>query len=290
MVLKMSQAITQIEPAIDPDVYPTLRVSTEFFLRGFDLLCQLHEDIVGALIIMTLWHDALARPGRKAMGVRELSRKLDLPYETVRRHVNGLVTSGACLVEKGGLAAPSAGRCNAGILRKIYLNAVRMLGDLSRIEVVDFKPRRTPSSRSESLSREQMIIAVAAMGLLLAGMRVLRGLFGGDLMKGLVYTAIWAANVKHITNTAPAAHRSILPDRYRLPVSVLAISDSLRLPYETVRRHADALVKEGTCVRVDHQGLMVPESTHRLMTPGAVTVSEFIMAFVAELRAAGVKL
>lgn len=286
----MSQAITQIEPAIDPDVYPTLRVSTEFFLRGFDLLCQLHGDIVGALIVMTLWHDALARPGRKAMGVRELSRKLDLPYETVRRHVNGLVTSGTCHVERGGLAVPPTGRRDAGILRKIYLNAVRMLGDLTRIEVVDFKPGRTGSIRSGSLGREQMVIAVAAMGLLLAGMRVLRGLFGGDLMKGLVFTAIWAANVKHITNTAPAAHRSILPDRYRLPVAVLAISDSLRLPYETVRRHADALVKEGTCVRVDHQGLMVPESAHRSMTPGAVIVNRFIMAFVAELRAAGVEL
>lgn len=286
----MSQPTTQIEPALDPDVYPTVRVSTEFFLRGFDLLCQLHEDIVGGLIVMTLWHNALSRPGHKAMGVRELSRTLDLPYETVRRHANGLVASGTCLAEKGGLAIASVGRCDAAILRKIYLNAVRILGDLTRIDVVDFKPGPTPSVRSGPLDREQMVIAVAAMGLLIAGMRVLRGLFDGDLMKGLVFTGIWAANVKHITNTAPAAHRSILPDRYRLPVSVLAISDSLRLPYETVRRHADTLVKEGRCTRVDRQGLMVPERAFRPMAEGAVTVNQFIMAFVAELRAAGVEL
>lgn len=285
---KMSQASTG--SATSPDVYPTVRVSTEFFLRGFDLLRQLHDDVLGGLVIMTLWHDALSRPGRKAMGIRELARKLDLPYETVRRHVTGLVTSGLCLVENGGLAVPSARRSNAGILRKIYVNAVRLLGDLSRIDVVDFKADRTPPDRARRLDRDQMAIAVAAMGLLLAGMRVLRGFFDGDLIKGLVFTGIWAANVKHVTNSAPAAHRSILPDHYRLPVSARAISDSLRLPYETVRRHADALVKEGRCARVGRQGLMVPESVHRSMTEGAVTVSQFIMAFLAELRVAGVKL
>jgi hypothetical protein len=35
---------------------------------------------------------------------------------------------------------------------------------------------------------------------------------------------------------------------------------------------------------------MVPERAFRRMTAGAVTVSEFIVAFVAELRAAGVKI
>lgn len=287
---RMSQASTQIEPAIDPDVYPTVRVSTEFFLRGFDLLCRLHDDVLGGLVIMALWHDALSRPGRKAMGIRELARKLDLPYETVRRHVTGLVASGDCLVENGGLAVPAARRRNAGILRKIYVNAVRLLGDLTRIDVVDFRPGRTLPDRTSRLDREQMVIAVAAMGVLIAGMRVLRGFFDGDLVKGLVFTGIWAANVKHVTNSASAAHRAILPDHYRLPVSARAISDSLRLPYETVRRHADTLVKEGRCARVGRQGLMVPESTHRRMTAGAVTVNQILMAFVAELRAAGVKL
>ncbi len=285
----MSQASTGVEPAIDPSVYPTIRLSTEFFLRGFDLLCQLHDDVLGALVIMTIWHDALSRPGRGAMGVRELARKLDLPYETVRRHVAGLVTSGACLLEKGGLALPSARRRNAGILRKIYVNAVRLLGDLTRIEAVDFKPGPAPPDRTRRLDREQMAIAVAAMGFLRAAMTLLRGFFDGDLVKGLVFTAIWAANVKHVTNSGPPAHRRILPDQYRLPVTARAISDSLRLPYETVRRHADALVKEGRCTRVDRQGLIVPETTHHRLSDETVAVHQLIMAFVGELRVAGVK-
>jgi len=38
---------------------------------------------------------------------------------------------------------------------------------------------------------------------------------------------------------------------------VLATSQSLRLPYETVRRHADALAREGLCVRAGLQGVFV---------------------------------
>jgi hypothetical protein len=288
----MSRSTTQIEPPLHRDVYPVVRVSTEFFLRSFDLLGQLHDDTVSALIIMTLWHGTLAGVRRRPMTIRELSRKLDLPYETVRRHVHELTATEWCRAEKGDLVVQWAVRPDArtrDMLRKIYLNAVRMLSDLKRIEVVDFKPGRPQSSRSRRMSKEQMTIAVAAMGLLLAAMRVLRGFFGGDLVKGLVFTGIRAANIKHVTNTAPAAHRSILPDIHRLPVSVLAISASMRLPYETVRRHAESLLKEGKCIRVGRRGLMVPESAFRGMAVESVTVHQLILAFVAELRAAGVK-
>jgi DNA-binding transcriptional regulator YhcF (GntR family) len=277
---KMNQTESPIESPLPGDVYPIVRVATEFFLRSFDLLGQLHEDMVSGLIVMTRWHRELANPGRRAMGIRELSRKLDLPYETVRRHVRQL--------ELGGSSSGStAGKRNASILRRIYVDTVRLLNDLARIEVLEFKTPK--SSRLRTMSKEQMAIAVAGMGLIITCMTKLREAFGDDLMKGIVFTAIRAANIKHYTNTSPAAHRSILPDVHRLPVSVLAISQSLRLPYETVRRHADILVKEGTCIRVGRRGLMVPESAFRPMTTESITVRQVVMAFIAELRAAGVK-
>ena len=287
----MSQTDTQNEPALPPDVYPIVRVATEFFLRSFDLLGQFHEDVVSGLIVMMLWHGALGEPRRKALHVRALSRKLDLPYETVRRHVRELELSGACVVGDNGLAVSAAVQRKArasGMLRKLYLNAVRMLGDLTRIEVAAFKPDRSPSPGSRRLDKAQMAIAVTATGLLLTCMRELRASFDGDLMKGLVFTAIRAANVKHYTNTSPAAHRSILPDAHRLPVSVMAISESLRLPYETVRRHADALVREGKCIRMERRGLVVPERAFRGMSAESLRVRQLILAFLAELRAAGV--
>jgi DNA-binding Lrp family transcriptional regulator len=268
-------------------------VSTEFFLRSFELIGELHGDIVSCLVIMTLWHDALVGTGRrKPMGIRELSRRLDFPFETVRRHVRRLVRNGVCVAEGDGIGLAATMQRSArmaDILRKIYLNAIRMLGDFRRIGVVTYRPRRSPSPGARHLDKEQTAIAVAAIGVLLAAMKVLRGSFRGDLVSGLVFTAIRAANVKHVTNTAPAATRGILPDSDRLPVSISAIADSMRLPYETVRRHTRKLVKDGKCVRVGRRGLMVPGSTFRQMTVEANAVLQLVHGFFAELRVAGVK-
>jgi hypothetical protein len=209
----------------------------------------------------------------------------------VRRHARTLVQSGQCSEERGGLAVPAAVTRSpraAAMLRRTYVNVVRILRDLSRIGVARFSPRSDRSLQSKRLTKEQTAIGIVGAGLLLTGYRELRKFAGGDLMKGLVFTAIWTANVKHVTNTAAAGDRDILQDSQRLPVSALAISRSLRLPYETVRRHADALLKEGQCVRVGRKGLVVMASTHRHNVPTSAAAYQIVMAFLAELRNAGV--
>jgi len=238
-----------------------MRVSFEFLMRSFDLLGQLHDDAISGSIIMALWHGQLASSRARPMAIRELSRELNLPYESVRRHVRQLEQDGACIVRDGGLAVPDAMQDGAHairMLRKIYVNAVRLLADLARMAAVVFPAAARRGATSERLTREQKVIAVAAMRLLLSGVRLMRDFWGGDLLKGLVFTAIWTANVKHVTNTPRAAASSMLSDALRQPVSVLAISRSLRLPYETVRRHADGLVCEGLCRRAGRHGVFVP--------------------------------
>jgi hypothetical protein len=237
-------------------------------------------------------HGQLIAPHRKAIGVRELSRKIGMPYETVRRHARLLVRSGKCVDAGGGLAVPASvlkSRVVTTFMRSLYVNAVRLLVDLTRIGAAAFPSasRRPPSSGR--LTKEQTAIAVAGLGLLLGGMRVMRDFWAGDLMKGLVYTAIWTANVKHVTNTSLATSSTVLADSQRQPVSVGAVSRSLRLPYETIRRHADALVREGTCVRAGRLGLLVPATTHVQTEPGAVAGFRLVLEFLAELRRGGVK-
>ena len=288
----MSHSKTQYDPAASPDFLPVMRVSYEFFMRSFDLLGQLHEDAISASIIMTLWHGRLVGPRRKPMAVRELSRELNLPYETVRRHVRNLEQSGACVVKEGGRAVPDAmpGSARASrLLRKIYVNAVRLLVDLTRIGAVAFPSASRRPPPSERLTKEQMVIVIAAMGFLLAGVRLMRDFWGGDLVKGLVFTAIWTANVKHVTNTSRAATSSMLPDDLRQPVSVLAISRSLRLPYETVRRHADVLVRDGLSARAGRRGVFVPTHVAKGTIAGSVAGHRLVMAFLDELRRGGVK-
>jgi DNA-binding transcriptional regulator YhcF (GntR family) len=289
----MGQSITQIEAAqIHPDAYPVTRVATEFHLRSFDLLTQLEGEITDALIVSTLIHDQLRMPRRTGSGsIRELSRKLEIPAETVRRHVQALMKSGRCASNKGIVTVPATalrGRRISTFLRKVYVNTVRLLADLTRIDVATFASASRRPVRAGRLEKEQLAIAVAGTGLLLAGFRALRA-FWGDLMKGLVYTAIWTANVKHVTNTDPVANRWIVDDSERLPVSVLTLSRSLRLPYETVRRHADDLVRDGICVRAGRRGLFVPNSFIRRIPAGPVLIHRLVMDFLAELRRAGVR-
>lgn len=288
----MSQSSTRAgAPDVHPDAYRVVRVATEFLLRGFDLLTEAEGDVVDGLIVMTLVRDQTGGQRRRPIGVRALSRRLDMPYTTIRRHVEKLTESGQCVAKDGGLIVPPAvlrGRRITTFLRKIYVNAVRLLTDLTRIDVAAFASTSRRPVKSGRLSKEQTAIAVAATGLLLTGIRATRTYWGGDLMRGLVYTAVWTANVKHVTNTAPAGIRAVLPDSDRQPVSVLAISRSLRLPYETVRRHADALVQAGICVRVGRNGLRVPARFIEGMTAGIAIAYRLIMEFLAELRRAGV--
>jgi DNA-binding transcriptional ArsR family regulator len=292
MVPKMSQSATQIEPGVPGDAYPVLRVAVEYFLRGVEVLSEVHDDMASSLIFLTLWHGQMqaTRPG--PVSIRELSRRLGLPYETVRRHARALVRTGQCIEAKDGLAVPASGMRDprtAAMLRKSYVSAARMLRDLSRIGVVRFTPGSDRPSRSGRLTREQTIIGVAAAGFMIVGFREIRAFAGGDFMKGLVFTAIWTANVKHVTNTPAASDRGILKDSQRLPVSVLAIANALRLPYETVRRHADTLLREGQCVRVGRKGLVVMAATHRRNVATTANGYRLVMAFLAELRNAGIR-
>jgi DNA-binding transcriptional ArsR family regulator len=289
----MSQPSAPIDPSqFHRDAIPVTRVSTEFHLRAIDLLTGVQDDIIDSLIFMTLVRAQMIGPRRTAVATRELSRMLGMPAETVRRHILSLARRGQCVVTNSGVAVPSTvlrGRKVKTFLRKIYVNAVRLLADLTRIEVASFASSSRRAVEAGRLTKEQTTIAIAATGLLLAGLRALRTFWGGDLMRGLVYTAIWTANVKHLTNSTPAAHPISLPDSLRVPVSVSAISRSLRLPYETVRRHAESLVQDGICIRVERRGLFVPLAFIQRIAAGPVITHRLAMDFLAALRNAGVR-
>jgi len=272
-------------------VRPVARVSTEYYLRAFDSLTRLQQDIADGGIFLALVHGQLIAPHRKAIGVRELSRKIGMPYETVRRHAQVLVRSGKCTSAGGGLAVPAAvlkSRAITAFMRALYIDTVRLLVDLTRVGVIALPSAARQPPSAGRLTKEQTVIAVGGLGLLLTGMRLMRDFWAGDLMKGLVYTAIWTANVKHVANTSLATSATVLADTERHPVSVGAVSRSLRLPYETVRRHADALLQEGICVRAGRQGLLVLATTHVQTEPGAIAGYNLVLEFLGELRRAGV--
>jgi DNA-binding transcriptional ArsR family regulator len=88
------------------------------------------------------------------------------------------------------------------------------------------------------------------------------GGFGRDVIDGLLMVAISQANVAQITRSADlqrkfAALDQPPPDEMRRPVSISALANSLRIPFETARRRVAALVEAGIVVTAP-RGVIIP--------------------------------
>lgn len=94
---------------------------------------------------------------------------------------------------------------------------------------------------------------------LLRSIQLLVSHTNNDLLTSIIFAAIGQANVAHLMGPDDdyAGLAVIPPDEVRRPVSVLAIAQSLRLPYETTRRHVEKMVRSGACRRVKG-GVIVP--------------------------------
>ena len=127
----------------------------------------------------------------------------------------------------------------------------------------------------------------------LRSLQLVIGLANGEFLTGLIAMAVSQANIAHLIQpegtVRDSASAGPAPDDARRPVSVLAISQSLGLPYETTRRHIEKLVKAGYCVRVQ-RGVIVPAASmdtegHREMLAANLTN---LRRLFRGLRSAGV--
>jgi hypothetical protein len=122
---------------------------------------------------------------------------------------------------------------------------------------------KTPSARTRDPDKSRVAGRLAS-DYLLRSLKMLGELADGDLLTGLVSLAIVQANVSHVDHAlgetgAFDGLATIPPDVVRRPVSVLAVADSLGLPYETTRRHVTKLIKSGQVVRTKG-GVVAPTS------------------------------
>lgn len=99
-----------------------------------------------------------------------------------------------------------------------------------------------------------------AVGFLLDVIAIARG--KAHVLDTLLVSAVIQANVEEINRrgdlqVAFAQSDEPPPDELRRPVSMNALSSSLDLPFETVRRRIKALVRDGRCILVEG-GVIVP--------------------------------
>lgn len=106
---------------------------------------------------------------------------------------------------------------------------------------------------------DDVAVAVRLAGeFFVRGVEIVARAHGGDLLRGIIFTAIAVANGE----ASPAAGGG---GGGRRPVSVMSIAHSISVPYETTRRYVNMLVAAGLCVRDGRRGVYIPD--HALLTP-----------------------
>lgn len=273
------------------NVLAVLRVGNEFLMRSIDgMVAAQGNDLIAALIFTALWlgnvrhitnsaantefggmdnlpPDSLRRP----VSVQALANALRIPYETVRRYAQAMIKAGVCIrVGKRGLIVPAAVH-NQPHRRKAFQESLqsllRFLGDLKQARF-DFAPYRHTLGNTVALppagempANVRALLRIS-MELVLQGVEMVGRLHSNDFLTGMIYTAIWTANVRHVTcsgdNLKYGNITQFLPDELRRPVTVNAIAGALRLPYETTRRYVSDLVRAGRAIRIDGKGVIIP--------------------------------
>ncbi len=103
------------------------------------------------------------------------------------------------------------------------------------------------------------------------GIEIAARAHGGDLLRGIIFTAIAVANSEHLS-----AGGDLDGGGDRRPVSVLAISNSIGVPYETTRRYVNMMVSDGQCVRFGRRGVVIPEEA--FLQPGVLNAMRETLA------------
>lgn len=114
---------------------------------------------------------------------------------------------------------------------------------------------------------------------------------GADLVYALVFTTLWAGNVSHLRGRTYSGVDDIPPDDERRPITIRQVSDSLGLPYETVRRRVVEMLDRGMAQKVGREGFIVPGAAlgRPEVVNGLKRSHSSLMRFLKELKTLGIE-
>jgi hypothetical protein len=113
------------------------------------------------------------------------------------------------------------------------------------------------------VARNPRLTARITTEFFLRQVEALAGIFDGDIILGLIFASIGAANNKKILHSpelldAYGTISAVPPARYRVRISVSALARSLGFSYETTRRRVKELIARGLCEQ-NAEGLMLTD-------------------------------
>lgn len=143
--------------------------------------------------------------------------------------------------------------------------------------------------------RHERLALRASTAYLLHSVDLMSRVVGGDILRGVIFTAVVDANVRHLRPSDVIAQAyseagDQVPDEIRKPISVHALALELDVPYETTRRHVNALIADGLCVRAE-TGIVVPGSViaRDQMAAALRRNYENLRRLISDLREGGVE-
>ena len=198
---------------------------------------------------------------RRPISINALATSLGLPFETVRRRVKGLVTSGICVLRDGGLIVPTEALSSPGHvenLAAIYERLRAFYYDMRDLGLTGQLPPATVRHDPDALPLRTTARLVTEFNLRLVD-RLMHHL--GDAVNVLIILETFRSNTEAFKRDLQGGDSydaaDLIPDRLRAPIRNAALAQKLGLPQETVRRHVEELIKAGKIQRIQG-GLIVP--------------------------------
>jgi hypothetical protein len=259
----------------------TLRISGDFVLRWADLVSDLFfGDHLEALVLNTvlrlnvhhvfedpvlnLRYGGLEPPPdeeRRPVTISEAARAMAMPRATTSRYVAGLLERGSFVARgRRGVIVPVRELVHdetRALTDANYLNAVQMmrrLHDRGLLPSAADSAGASPSDALRTRADRYRLVLRAAGEFVSDWMVPWNRHYQTGYLYGLVFIAILQANDRATEGAADG-----LVDADKKPISAHATALSLKLPPETVRRHALRLEADGLVAR-GASGLIVPRS------------------------------
>lgn len=126
---------------------------------------------------------------------------------------------------------------------------------------------------------------------ILKGLAAMARLGGGDMIRFIIFTGIWTANVEHL-NADPGRYAQLTdipPDSLRRPVSRDDLQWRVAIPGDILDHYLDRLIADGTVERLAGGGLIVPSAlfTRPEQLAGAGELNVRLAGLIAALRRGG---
>jgi biotin operon repressor len=216
---------------------------------------------------------------RRPVSGYKISFEVALPRETVRRRTNSLLARGVLIQTADGFCTPTEAHASTAfttyahhtaVAAAEYFRAMEAIGKVSRgdLELAAVGPVR-PRMITRASHRLTMAVIEAARRI---------------TEKDTISTALFLAVLINTLNGKLPGSKATAG-----PLSAVALSHSIGLPRETVRRHVRKMLDQGLLAYLGH-GLVVPDETlKRSRTDKAFNIIlEHAEAFVSRCAMAGV--